>query len=257
MEQRLKSHVIEVQHLAVEFQLGRRHGTLLKQKLGNLFSQKVKPPKVEHIRALSNVSFKLSEGRALGVIGANGAGKSTLLKTLAGIIPPKSGNVFVRGKVVPLINLGAGFNPELTGRENIFLAGAIHRIPKKVMETKVREIVRFSEIERFIDTPVKYYSSGMMVRLGFAIATDIDPDILLVDEIFAAGDAFFRRKCETRMRKLVGKARAMVMVSHSMPLIQDLCHEVLVLHRGKVVYHGKPRNAVQYYLENCGDSGKL
>jgi len=248
--------VIEVSNLTVEFRLGRRHGILLKQRLANLFGKKIVFQKVQTVEALGDVSFSVDSGTVLGAIGVNGAGKSTLLRTLANIIPPKRGQVVCRGSVVPLINLGAGFNTEMTGRENIFLTAAIHRLPRREMVKKVDGIVEFAELEKFIDTPVKYYSSGMLMRLGFAIATDIDPEILLVDEVFAAGDEFFKRKCEARMIQLMQRARAVVMVSHSLPLIQRLCNEVLVLHEGKLVFRGEPDAAVEYYLENCGEPEK-
>ena len=180
--------IIEVTHLTKEYQLG--HITSLKENITNSYRRLLGRPihKRENFKALDDVSFSIEQGEVVGIIGHNGAGKSTLLKHLANISKPTKGSVKVLGSVAPLIEVGAGVNPELTGRENIYLNGAILGIPKKIIHKKMDEIIEFSELEQFIDTPVKRYSSGMSVKLGFSIATSLDADILIVDEVLAVGD---------------------------------------------------------------------
>ena len=192
--------IIEVNHLTKEYQLG--HITSLKENVFNTFRRLGRKPiqQRENFKALDDVNFTIEQGEVVGIIGHNGAGKSTLLKHLANISKPTKGKVIVRGSVAPLIEVGAGVNPELTGRENIFLNGAILGIPKKIIQQKLDEIIDFSELEQFIDTPVKRYSSGMTVKLGFSIATSMDADILIIDEVLAVGDLAFQRKCFTEWR---------------------------------------------------------
>ncbi|WP_230874832.1 ABC transporter ATP-binding protein [Methylomonas sp. LL1] len=193
----------------------------------------------EQFKALDDVSFHIKEGEVVGIIGHNGAGKSTLLKHLAYISKPTKGEVIVRGSVAPLIEVGAGVNPELTGRENIFLNGAILGIPKKVIRQKLDEIIEFSELEQFIDTPVKRYSSGMTVKLGFSIATSMDADILIIDEVLAVGDLAFQRKCFDRMEELIKRQNSTVLiVSHNIRQIERLCSRAIMLDHGKVAMDG-------------------
>lgn len=186
--------------------------------------------------AVDDVSFELKRGECLGLIGRNGAGKSTLLKMLNGLIKPNKGRISVRGRVGALIELGAGFNPILTGRENIYVNAAVLGITKETVDKKLDSIIEFAEIEDFIDTPVQYYSSGMRVRLGFAVAAQMEPDVLLIDEVLAVGDLGFKMKCLNTMNEIMRNS-AVIFVSHSMPFISRICTEVMVLNNGTVSYH--------------------
>ncbi|MFC1688129.1 ABC transporter ATP-binding protein [Pseudomonadota bacterium] len=187
--------------------------------------------------AVKDVSFELKRGECLGLIGPNGAGKSTLLKILNGLVKPDKGRVTIKGRVGALIELGAGFNPILTGRENIYINGSVLGFSKKEIDHKFDSIVDFSGIEQFVDTPVQSYSSGMSVRLGFAIAAQMEPDVLLIDEVFAVGDMGFVSKCINRIGKLM-QSSAVIFVSHSMPNISRLCSSVMTLHKGEISYLG-------------------
>jgi lipopolysaccharide transport system ATP-binding protein len=202
--------------------------------------------------ALKDVSFEVKQGEVLGIIGRNGAGKSTLLKVLSRVTGPSSGEVRVKGRIASLLEVGTGFHPELTGRENIFLNGAILGMTKAEITKKFDEIVVFSEVERFIDTPVKRYSSGMHVRLAFAVAAHLEPEILIVDEVLAVGDAAFQRKCLGKMHDVAGQGRTVLFVSHNMAAVQNLCESVIVLAKGNLIFQGHPTSAVQNYLEPVG-----
>ncbi len=188
--------------------------------------------------AVKDISFELKRGDCLGLIGPNGAGKSTLIKMLNGIILPDKGEIKLRGKISALIELGAGFHPMLTGRENIFLMGSILGMPKALIKSRLEEIVEFSELAEFIDTPVKHYSSGMLVRLGFSVSAHLDPDVLILDEVLAVGDIGFRAKCFNVIGKLAART-AVIFVSHSMPQIARISNRALVLNKGVDVYQGE------------------
>ncbi len=200
------------------------------------------------IWALKDVSFEANKGEVLGIIGKNGSGKSTLLKILSRITEPSSGSAEIRGRVSSLLEVGTGFNPELTGRENIFLNGTILGMRKKEIERKFDEIVAFSEIEKFIDTPVKRYSSGMYVRLAFAVAAHLEPEILLVDEVLAVGDADFQKKCLGKMESLAGTGRTVLFVSHNMAAIKNFCPRTILLNQGKIAEDGTTDRVVKHYL---------
>lgn len=200
--------------------------------------------------ALRDVSFDVEQGSVWGIIGANGAGKSTLLKILSRVTAPTSGQIKVRGRVASLLEVGTGFHPELTGRENIFLNGAILGMTKAEVRKKFDEIVAFSEIEKFIDTPVKRYSSGMYVRLAFAVAAHLDPEILVVDEVLAVGDAAFQKKCLGKMGAVAKEGRTVLFVSHNMGAVRNLCEQGIVLRNGRVAYQGGANNAVDVYLDD-------
>lgn len=197
--------------------------------------------------ALRDISFEVNRGEVLGIIGRNGAGKSTLLKILSRITEPTSGRAVMRGRVGSLLEVGTGFHPELTGRENIFLNGAILGMRKKEIENKFDEIVAFSEVERFIDTPVKRYSSGMYVRLAFAVAAHLDPEILLVDEVLAVGDAQFQKKCLGKMGEVAHQGRTVLFVSHNMGMINSLCGSAVLLDSGSVALCGSVSKAISLY----------
>lgn len=202
----------------------------------------------ESILALDDVSFKVQQGEALGIIGRNGAGKSTLLKILSRVTAPTSGMVKVRGRIGSLLEVGTGFHPELTGRENVYLNGAILGMKKAEVTRKFDEIVSFSGVEKFIDTPVKRYSSGMYVRLAFAVAAHLDPEILIVDEVLAVGDAEFQKKCLGKMGDVAGEGRTVLFVSHNMAAIQNLCPKTVLLDQGKVHDYGETVEIVDDYL---------
>ena len=206
----------------------------------------------EEFWALKDLSFEVKQGDVVGVIGPNGAGKSTLLKILSRITEPTTGRIRLNGRVASLLEVGTGFHPELTGRENIFLNGAILGMTKAEIERKFDEIVAFSEIEKFLDTPVKRYSSGMYVRLAFAIAAHLEPEILIIDEVLAVGDAQFQKKCLGKMGQIAQGGRTVLFVSHNMPAVRALCSKALLLHFGTVRAFGKVEPLVNQYLAETG-----
>lgn len=207
------------------------------------------------IWALKDVSFEVKQGEVLGIIGRNGAGKSTLLKILAGITAPTSGQIKAKGRVASLLEVGTGFHPELTGRENIYLNGAILGMKKTEIGRKFDEIVAFAEVKDFLDTPVKRYSSGMYVRLAFAVAAHLDPEILLVDEVLAVGDAEFQRKCLGKMQDVAKGGRTVLFVSHSMASINRLCRRVIIVEQGSITMDAEAEQATAKYLQ--ADSGRM
>ena len=197
--------------------------------------------------ALKSVDIESQRGKVVGIIGRNGAGKSTLLKVLAGVIKPIEGKVQMNGRIAPLIELGAGFDPELTGRENTYLNGTILGCTNREISQKIDQIIAFSELGEFIDAPLRTYSSGMIARLGFAIATDVDPDILIVDEILGVGDAGFQAKCTKRMEGFTEKGVTILLVTHDLAQVEKMCDYVYWLERGTVHTHGKPSEVVAEY----------
>ena len=205
--------------------------------------------------ALRNVSFSVNRGEVVGLIGHNGAGKSTLLKILSRITDPTSGHAWYEGRLGSLLEVGTGFHAELSGRENVFLSGAMLGMSRKEIAAAYDEIVEFSEIGRFIDTPVKRYSSGMYVRLGFSVAAHLKPEILIVDEVLAVGDAAFQKKCMNKMREVSESGRTILFVSHNMGSIQDLCDRAVVLDRGRLIGEGTPTEAVKMYLQSMSTQG--
>jgi lipopolysaccharide transport system ATP-binding protein len=205
--------------------------------------------------ALRDVSFDVAEGECVGIIGHNGAGKSTLLKILSRITEPTTGCAEVRGRVASLLEVGVGFHGELTGRENVFLSGAILGMPRREIQRHFDAIVDFAEIGELLDTPIKFYSSGMSVRLGFAIAAHLEPEILLTDEVLAVGDAAFQRKCIGKLGSVSAQGRTVLFVSHQLDMIQSLCDRCLLLSHGRVVADGNPQEVVAQYLQRAGEGG--
>lgn len=199
--------------------------------------------------ALSHLNIEVKKGESLGILGRNGSGKSTFLKIIAGVTKPSDGRITVNGRIAPLIELGAGFHPELSGRENVYLNGSILGIRKKQMDRLYPEIVEFSELEGFMDQPIKYYSSGMYTRLAFSVAVAETPDILLVDEILAVGDKKFQQKCLNRMEQFRNSGSTMVMVSHGPEQLEKYCDKGLVLDKGKPLFFGDIREATKIYSE--------
>ena len=203
--------------------------------------------KYEEFWALKNISFNVEKGEVIGIIGHNGAGKATLLKIISGILKPTSGTVQVDGIIVPMLELGSGFDSDLTGRENIFLNGAILGYSEEFLRQKYEEVVAFSELEKFIDVPLRNYSSGMIMRLAFSIATVVNPDILIVDEILAVGDADFQEKSKARMMELMGGGTTVLFVSHSLQQIREMCDRVIWLDHGQVVDIGPTQQICDKY----------
>lgn len=246
-----------VDQVSKRFQLGRaQQSGMLREVvvdgIKSLFQKNT--PQGELLWALKDVSFKIEKGEVVGLIGRNGAGKSTLLKILSRISYPTSGNVTVEGRVASMLEVGTGFHEELTGRENVFLNGSILGMTRKEVEGKFDAIVAFSGVERFIDTPIKRYSTGMRLRLGFAVAAHLDPDVLLVDEVLAVGDAGFQKKCLTSMEELRGGGRTVVFVSHNMAAVENLCTRCIWIDGGKVREDGDPRKVIQSYLSTFATS---
>ncbi len=213
----------------------------------------------ETIWALKDVSFEVRQGEVVGIIGRNGAGKSTLLKILSRITVPTEGSAIIHGRVGSLLEVGTGFNPELTGRENVYLNGAILGMKKAEIDRKLDEIVAFAEVERFIDTPVKHYSSGMTVRLAFAVAAHLEPEILLVDEVLAVGDLAFQRKCLGKMQDVSQSGRTVLFVSHNMPAVTRLCTRAILLEAGRVVANGPTNEVVGLYTQRmlAGETNRV
>jgi lipopolysaccharide transport system ATP-binding protein len=222
----------------------------------------VQGDKLEEFWALKDVSFEIRQGDRVGLIGRNGAGKSTLLKLLSRISEPTTGSISITGRVASLLEVGTGFHPELTGRENVFLNGAILGMSKAEIAKKFDEIVDFAGVERFLDTPVKRYSSGMYVRLAFAVAAHLEPEILIVDEVLAVGDAQFQKKCMGKMESVGREGRTVIFVSHSMPSITSLCDRAILLENGQIVHDGSPSESIMRYYGTrsslyCGDFSRL
>lgn len=267
----MQKSVIKIENLSKEYRFGViGHGTLYKdlQSWWARIRGKEDPnSKVttrsgpaltgERFWALKNISLEVKEGEVLGIIGRNGAGKSTLLKILSRVTTPTEGQVKIRGRIASLLEVGTGFHPELTGRENVYLNGMIHGMTKAEIRNKFDEIVDFSGIEKFIDTPVKRYSSGMKVRLGFAVAAHLKPEILIVDEVLAVGDVEFRRKCLGKMRDVSEGGRTVMFVSHNMQAIRQLCHCGIVLEEGKIVHRGPTDEIVDKYLASSSSERNL
>lgn len=240
----MNEKVIEFSNVSKKFKKGRK--LLLKEALLDIF----KPQATEDFWALKDLSFDILAGETLGIVGPNGSGKSTILKLIAKVMHPTKGNIEVKGKVAPLIELGAGFHPELTGRENIFLNGVILGMRKKEIENKFERIVNFAGIGEFLDSPLKHYSSGMYVRLGFSIAVHTEPDIILLDEILAVGDKEFREKSMKKMKDLKKKGLTIIYVSHSNKAVEVFCDRVLYIDSGSKVAQGKPAETIRKYMEN-------
>ena len=251
----MAKYSVEVNQIGKRYRIGvlaSQYNTLRDTLAGVLQNPKnrlhTKMTEANSFWALKDVSFKVEEGKAIGIIGRNGAGKSTLLKILSRVTEPTEGSALIHGRVGSLLEVGTGFHPELTGRENIFLNGAILGMKRTEIERKLDEIIAFSEVEKFVDTPVKRYSSGMYLRLAFAVAAHLDPEILVVDEVLAVGDAEFQRKCLGKMSDVARQGRTVLFVSHNMSAIMRLTDQTVVLEHGKVVMQGPTVDAVDYYL---------
>lgn len=257
---------IQVEHLGKQYRIGARHKqpntlyqslkSLVVSPFGYLYSTFREPSEEETLWALKDVSFEVNEGQVLGIIGRNGAGKSTLLKILSHITDPTEGRAIIKGRVGSLLEVGTGFHPELTGRENVYMNGSILGMSAAEIRRKFDEIIEFSDVERFIDTPVKRYSSGMQVRLAFAVAAHLEPEILIVDEVLAVGDAAFQRKCLGKMGEVAESGRTVLLVSHNMEATAVLCSRAIWLDFGRKKADGPTDQVVRQYLNACREDGK-
>lgn len=230
--------MIKIENVSMKFNLEIEKDFSMKQAFVNLFTKKKKKKKNEDFWALKDISFNIGKGEVVGLIGSNGAGKSTLLKVVSGVMKPTKGKVKVKGVISPMIELGAGFDGNLTARENIYLNGAILGYSKEFLDDKFDEIVEFSELKEFLDVPVKNFSSGMTAKLAFSIATIVNPEILIVDEILSVGDIKFQEKSKKKMMEMIKGGTTVLYVSHSLESIKDLCTKVVWLEHGKVVKMG-------------------
>ena len=246
-----KDVIIKLDNVSMKFNLGIEKEFSIKQAFVNFFSfNKKNKPKKGYFWALSDISFDVKRGEVIGLIGSNGAGKSTMLKVVSGVMKPTKGKVTVRGVISPMIELGAGFDPELTARENIFLNGAILGYSKKFLEEKFDEIVEFSELKDFLDVPVKNFSSGMTAKLAFSIATIVDPEILIVDEILSVGDLKFQEKSKNKMLEMIKGGTTVLYVSHSLDSIKELCDRVVWIEHGKMIKMGKTKQICEEYYNS-------
>lgn len=252
--------IVKVENVSKEYRLGAIGGTTLRdeiaRKAAKMFKKEDPTKKIgdkdtnigEKFMALQDISFEIEKGEAIGIIGHNGAGKSTLLKLIARITAPTEGNIYLNGRVASMLEVGTGFHPELTGRENIYLNGAILGMTKKEIDAKMEQIIDFSEVRQFIDTPVKRYSSGMKVKLAFSVAAHLDAEIMIMDEVLAVGDVAFQKKCLGRMGEAANKEnRTVLYVSHNMGTVKNLCTKCIVLDKGKLVFMGDVDTAIGIY----------
>lgn len=240
---------IEVDNVSMKFNMSREKVDSLKDYIFKTIKREIQ---YNEFWALKNVSFSVEKGDRVGILGLNGAGKSTLLKVISGVFKPTEGHVDKHGKMVPLLELGAGFDPQYTGKENIYLYGAMLGYTKKFIDSKYDEIVEFSELQKFMDVPVKNYSSGMKSRLGFSIATVVEPKILILDEVLSVGDAKFRKKSEKKIMSMFDSGVTVLFVSHSLEQVQRLCNKAMILEKGKLIAYGDIDPISEQYSKMIG-----
>ena len=243
--------ILEVKNVSMKFNLSKEKVDTFKDYIIKTLKREIH---YNEFWALKDISFKLNKGDRLGILGLNGAGKSTLLKVIAGVYDPTEGSVKRGGKIAPLLELGAGFDSQYTGAENIFLYGSVLGFSRSFLEEKFQEIVEFSELKEFIDVPIKNYSSGMRSRLGFSIATIVSPEILILDEVLSVGDAKFRRKSEQKIMSMFDKGATVLFVSHSVAQVERLCNKAIILEHGKIIASGDVKDVTKIYREMTGDS---
>ena len=241
-----KKEVLKVEHVGMKFNLSQEKVDDLKDYVIKLLKHQIS---YNEFWALKDINFTLNKGDRLGILGLNGAGKSTLLKVIAGVLKATEGTVTAKGKIAPLLELGAGFDQQYTGRENIYLYGAVLGFSKKFLDEKLDEIIEFSELGKFIDVPVKNYSSGMKSRLGVSVATLVEPDILILDEVLSVGDAKFRKKSEAKIMSMFDKGVTVLFVSHSLDQVKRLCNKAILLEKGKIISHGSIEEVSKVYEE--------
>ena len=242
----MKEYAIEVNHVSMLFHLNKERVDNAKEYFVRLLTRRLT---FTEFWALKDVSLSINRGETVGIIGLNGSGKSTLLKVIAGVLKPAEGNVRVNGSVAPLIELGAGFDPDLSARENIFLNGAVLGHSRKRMQELFEEIIEFAELREFLDVPLKNYSSGMQARLGFAIAPAVTPDVLIVDEVLGVGDYQFQEKCHRRMERIISSGATVLFVSHSIEQVKQICSRAIWLKSGRVVMDGEVNQVCDEYMK--------
>ena len=247
MKKQDSQYAIEVRNLYKSFKLNSDKPRTIKEKL--LFSNR---NKVERIEILKNINLDIEKGETIALIGTNGSGKSTLLKLMTKIIYPTKGSIKTRGKLTSLLELGAGFHPDFTGRENIYFNASIFGLTKQEIESRIDEIIEFSELGEFIDNPVRTYSSGMYMRLAFSVAINVDAEILLIDEILAVGDQHFQEKCFEKLHQLKESDKTIVIVTHSLDQVQNLCNRAIWIKDGQVQMDDVPKKVIKEYLKICG-----
>jgi len=235
---------IQVERASLAYRLARSSSGTAKEYVIQLMKRQVS---YEQFWALRDISFTVNDGEVLGVIGPNGAGKSTLMKMLARVLPPTEGRIVVRGSVAPMIELGAGFNTELTGLENIVMYGTLLGRSPQLMRERAAEIAEWASLSDYLDVPLRSYSSGMLARLGFSVATDTEPDVLIVDEVLSVGDAAFQQKSADRMRKMIDDGASVVLVSHNLPTVRTIADRAIWIDRGKIILEGDPDEVVDEY----------
>lgn len=248
---KMAKKALEVKHVSIKFNLSKEKVDSLKEYVIKFLKRQLR---YNEFWALRDVSFTLNKGDRLGILGLNGAGKSTLMKVIAGVYKPTLGEVKRHGRIAPLIELGAGFDQQYTGKENIFLYGSVLGFSRSFLEEKYDEIVEFSELGEFIDVPMKNYSSGMRSRLGFAIATVVCPDILILDEVLSVGDAKFRKKSEAKIMSMFDKGVTVLFVSHSVDQVERLCNKAILLEKGRVIASGDVFDVTRVYREKTGET---
>lgn len=241
--------MIFVENVTMDYRIQQENIKSIKEYLVNAIRGRIT---YRELRALDGINLHIQPGEVCGIVGRNGAGKSTLLKVIAGVLTPTEGQVHINGNIAPMLELGAGFDQDLTARENIFLNGAILGYSKDFLEKRFDDIVAFSELEEFIEQPVRTFSSGMMMRLAFSIATLVEPEVLIVDEILSVGDGHFQKKSEARMRELMSGGTTVLMVSHALKQIRDLCSRVIWLDHGKVIMDGETQEVCDAYEKTQG-----
>lgn len=262
--------ILKVENVSKVYRLGEIGGTTLRDELQRVWAKirrKDDPTKIigaknfnkgEKFKALDNISFEVKRGERIGIIGHNGAGKSTLLKLISRVTGPTSGQILLNGRVASMLEVGTGFHPELTGRENIYMNGAILGMTKKEIDTKIEDIIDFSEVRQFIDTPVKRYSSGMYVKLAFAVASHLNSEIVIMDEVLAVGDVTFQNKCIQKMKAIsLDSGRTILYVSHNMNTIRQLCDKVLVMNEGRVEFFGDVEEGISHYVKSVFINGNV
>ena len=242
------STVVSLDNVSIEYRRATTKTRSIKQATVDILKGK---RKFQTFRALDGVSFEINSGEILAIIGRNGSGKSTLLKVISRVIPPTGGRIIVRGHVEPMIELGVGFNPELSGRENIMLNAAIHGRNPKLVKERIEDLINWAGLQDVVDLPLRTYSSGMVARLGFAVATDINPDIVLVDEVLAVGDIDFMEKSRARMQKIMGEGSTVVLVSHDLETVRSLATRAIWMEHGKIRFEGRPGDVIDAYISNA------
>jgi ABC-type polysaccharide/polyol phosphate transport system ATPase subunit len=239
---------VQVSGVSVAFRRYTQRATSFKETVLKLV-KRGKTAEFENFFALKNISFEVERGSVLGIVGSNGSGKSTLLKVMTQVLPPSSGVVTLRGSCSSLVELGVGFDPELSATENVYLHGSLYKKTKKEMRAKIDKIIDFAELREFKDTPIKYFSSGMIARLGFSAAIDVDPDILIIDEVLAVGDARFQAKCQHVFSQFISSGKTIIMVSHDLPMLSAHCSSIALLSCGELVFRGDPQEALTRYAD--------